>query len=127
MAHQHNVFRLEPVTDGVKRRGGVDDRVETRTVPPAQAVLDPSHLHAATQPVKERKPKAEGEKAPAKPEIAAANFLWPRLEPGAFMLLDDYGWAPHIHQKRAWDVWAKENQIRILSLPTGQGLIMKPR
>jgi hypothetical protein len=61
------------------------------------------------------------------PEIAAAEFLWPRLVPGAFMLLDDYGWAPHIHQKRAWDVFAREKNILILSLPTGQGLIMKPR
>jgi hypothetical protein len=60
------------------------------------------------------------------PEIAAAEFLWPRLQTGAFMLLDDYGWAPHIHQKRAWDVWAREKHIQILSLPTGQGLIMKP-
>jgi hypothetical protein len=62
-----------------------------------------------------------------KAEIAAAAFLWPRLQPGAFMLLDDYGWSPHIHQKRAWDVWAGEQGIQILSLPTGQGLIMKPR
>jgi hypothetical protein len=61
------------------------------------------------------------------PEIAAAEFLWPRLVPGAFMLLDDYGWAPHIHQKRAWDILARQKNIHILSLPTGQGLIMKPR
>ncbi|MDQ7247164.1 TylF/MycF/NovP-related O-methyltransferase [Dongia sedimenti] len=60
-------------------------------------------------------------------EIAAAEFLWPRLQPGAFMLLDDYGWAPHIHQKRAWDVFAQQHGFHILSLPTGQGLIMKPR
>jgi hypothetical protein len=61
------------------------------------------------------------------PEIAAAEWLWPKLVPGAFVLLDDYGWAPHIHQKRAWDVFAKSKGIEILSLPTGQGLIMKPR
>jgi hypothetical protein len=61
------------------------------------------------------------------PEIAAAQFLWPRLVPGAFVLLDDYGWAPHINQKRAWDVFARQHDIQILSLPTGQGLIMKPR
>jgi hypothetical protein len=60
-------------------------------------------------------------------EIAAAEFLWPRLQPGAFMLLDDYGWAPHIHQKRAWDVFGQQHDFQILSLPTGQGLIMKPR
>ena len=59
-------------------------------------------------------------------EIAAAEFLWPRLVPGAPMLLDDYGWAAHINQKCAWDEFAQRHHIMILSLPTGQGLIMKP-
>jgi O-methyltransferase len=62
----------------------------------------------------------------AAPEIAAAEFLWPRLVPGAPMLLDDYGWTKLINQKRAWDEFAQRHRIMILSLPTGQGLIMKP-
>ena len=60
-------------------------------------------------------------------EIAAAEFLWPRLVPGGLMLLDDYGWAAHLNQKIAWDQWAARNGAMILSLPTGQGLIAKPR
>ena len=60
-------------------------------------------------------------------EMAAADFLWPRLVPGAPMLLDDYGWAAHVNQKKAWDAWAQKNGVMILSLPTGQGLIAKPR
>ncbi len=60
------------------------------------------------------------------PEIAAAEHFWPRLVPGAMMLLDDYGWAPHIHQKQAFDQFATRHGIQIMSLPTGQGLIMKP-
>ncbi len=59
-------------------------------------------------------------------EIAAGEFLWPRLVPGAHILLDDYGWAPHIHQKQAWDDFARAHGVMILSLPTGQGLIVKP-
>lgn len=59
-------------------------------------------------------------------EMAAADFLWPRLVSGGLMLLDDYGWAPHINQKTAWDAWAARAGVMILSLPTGQGLIRKP-
>lgn len=59
-------------------------------------------------------------------EIAAADFLWPRLVPGGLMLLDDYGWAAHVNQKKAWDGWAARNAVMILALPTGQGLIRKP-
>ena len=59
-------------------------------------------------------------------EVAAADFLWPRLVPGAPMLLDDYGWAAHLNQKKAWDAWAAKAGVMILSLPTGQGLIFKP-
>lgn len=59
------------------------------------------------------------------PEIAAGEFLWPRMISGAFMVLDDYGWLPHIQQKRAWDAFAKAREQVILCLPTGQGLLIK--
>jgi O-methyltransferase len=60
-------------------------------------------------------------------EMAAADFLWPRLVPGALMLLDDYGWAAHVNQKKAWDAFAQRERVSILALPTGQGLLLKPR
>ncbi len=63
----------------------------------------------------------------AKAEIAALEFLWARLAPGALVLLDDYGWAAHVHQKLAFDDFANRRNVVILSLPTGQALIMKPR
>ena len=59
-------------------------------------------------------------------EIAAAEFLWPKMVPGAIMLLDDYGWEAHIHQKIAFDEFALKHEIQILSLPTGQAILMKP-
>lgn len=59
-------------------------------------------------------------------EMAAADFLWPRLVRGAPLLIDDYGWAAHVNQKRAWDTWAQKAGVMILALPTGQGLILKP-
>ncbi|MFO1081941.1 MAG: TylF/MycF/NovP-related O-methyltransferase [Reyranellaceae bacterium] len=60
------------------------------------------------------------------PEIAAGEFLWPRLVPGAVIVLDDYGWRPFILQKRAWDAFAQERGVKVLALPTGQGLLIKP-
>jgi len=62
----------------------------------------------------------------AEPEIAAAEFFWDKLVAGAAIVLDDYGWAKHIVQKRAFDDFAKRNGVPILTLPTGQGLILKP-
>lgn len=59
------------------------------------------------------------------PEIAAAEFFWDKLVSGAVVVLDDYGWAKHINQKRAFDAFAKSKNVEILSLPTGQGLIVK--
>lgn len=58
-------------------------------------------------------------------EMGAIDFLWPRMVAGGLVLLDDYGWAPHINQKVAWDDWAKRHGVMILALPTGQGLIRK--
>lgn len=62
----------------------------------------------------------------AEAEIAAAEFIWPKMVPGAFMLLDDYGWQSHVNQKHAFDAFAARQQLEILTLPTGQGLLMKP-
>jgi O-methyltransferase len=62
----------------------------------------------------------------AAPEIAAANYFWDKIVGGGIIMLDDYGFAPHIEQKLAFDAWAKEKNIEILSLPTGQGVIIKP-
>ncbi len=60
------------------------------------------------------------------PEIAAAEFFWDKLSSGAVIVLDDYGWNPHISQKRAFDVFAAARGVQVLALPTGQGMIIKP-
>jgi len=62
----------------------------------------------------------------ATPEIAAANYFWDKMQPGAPILLDDYGFVRYEVQKRAFDKWAAEHKVDILALPTGQGLIVKP-
>lgn len=60
------------------------------------------------------------------PEIAAAEYFWDRLVPGAVMLLDDYGHKGHEEQKRAFDRFAKKRGVQVLSLPTGQGIVLRP-
>lgn len=62
----------------------------------------------------------------ALPEIAAARHFWPKLVPGGVILLDDYNWAHHVNQKRAFDALAREWDVPILGLPTGQAVIVKP-
>ncbi|MBD3750368.1 MAG: class I SAM-dependent methyltransferase [Sphingobacteriales bacterium] len=59
------------------------------------------------------------------PEIAAADFFWDKLVIGGVILLDDYGFPMHINQKLAFDEFAKTHNQQILSLPTGQGVIIK--
>jgi O-methyltransferase len=59
------------------------------------------------------------------PEIAAANYFWSRLVNGGVMVIDDYGFPMHINQKIAFDDFARNHQQEILSLPTGQGIIIK--
>jgi len=61
----------------------------------------------------------------AAPELAAITHFWPLLVPGAVVVLDDYGWTPHVAQKRALDQFATAQNAQILLLPTGQGLLMK--
>ncbi len=60
------------------------------------------------------------------PEIAAAAHFWPKIVPGGFMLLDDYAYSGYEAQHFAFDQFASENGFQILSLPTGQGLAIKP-
>lgn len=62
----------------------------------------------------------------APPEVAAAEFLWDRLVPGALVLCDDYAFFGARLQKLALDDFAHKKRLRILSLPTGQGLLIKP-
>lgn len=60
------------------------------------------------------------------PEIAAAEYFWNKLSPGAVIVLDDYGFNDtHTVQKRAFDAFCAAHGTQVLSLPTGQGLIFK--
>jgi len=62
----------------------------------------------------------------ASPEVAAITLLWERLAPGAPVLLDDYAYFGYTPQKLAMDEFARKQGVAVCSLPTGQGLILKP-
>jgi hypothetical protein len=63
----------------------------------------------------------------AAPERAAIEFFWDKLSPGGVVVLDDYGWIVHSEQKATLDEFAKGKGVPIATLPTGQGLLLKPR
>lgn len=62
----------------------------------------------------------------AAPEIAAANHFWDRIVLGGVILADDYGFAAHYVQKIALDEFAKSKGVSVLTIPTGDGIIIKP-
>ncbi|OYU46894.1 MAG: methyltransferase [Rhizobiales bacterium PAR1] len=60
------------------------------------------------------------------PEVAALNFLWDRIPPGGVILFDDYAYHGFRPQKIGIDGFASQVGCSVLSLPTGQGLLIKP-
>jgi len=62
----------------------------------------------------------------APPEVAAVEYFWEQLVPGAIVLLDDYAYWGYRQQKLAMDGLAEKLGTSIASLPTGQGLIIRP-
>ena len=59
-------------------------------------------------------------------EMEAIKFFWDKIVNHGIVLLDDY--ATHDgfkEQKISWDEFAKDKNFEILTLPTGQGLIIK--
>lgn len=61
----------------------------------------------------------------ALPERSALEFFWPRLSRGGVVLFDDYTYFGHESQTDAIDDFAAPLGIRILALPTGQGLAIR--
>lgn len=61
----------------------------------------------------------------AYPEVAALEYFWTRMRPGAVVLFDDYTYFGHHHQGDAIDQFLKKKGARVLALPTGQGIILR--
>jgi O-methyltransferase len=59
------------------------------------------------------------------PEIEVIREIWDKLVPGAYVVLDDYGFAGHRDQHAAWNDFAQSKGRSIFTSPTGQGLLQK--
>lgn len=53
--------------------------------------------------------------------------LWPRLVPGAIVVIDDYAWPGHEAQYRMWNAFAAQANEIVMTMPTGQGILIKSR
>ncbi len=60
------------------------------------------------------------------PEVAALEYFWPKLVSGGIIVLDDYGYPGCLNQKLAHDRFAASKGVMVLSMPTCQGIIIKP-
>ena len=59
------------------------------------------------------------------PEVATMEALWERLSPGAIILMDDYAYWGFQSIKEGADKFALSRGADIMTLPTGQGLLLK--
>ena len=61
----------------------------------------------------------------ARAEKSTIDVLWPKLVPGALVVIDDYAFKGHERQYEMWNNFAREVGKMVLTLPTGQGLLIK--
>ena len=59
------------------------------------------------------------------PEIAAMMHFWDKMVVGGVVVLDDYCFGGHEEQQDVFDEFTAELGVKVLTLPTGQGLIIK--
>lgn len=61
----------------------------------------------------------------AAPEVAALEHFWDHMVTGGVVVFDDYASLAHRSQKVALDAVASKFGVSILSMPTGQGMLLK--
>ena len=61
--------------------------------------------------------------APAEKDTIEA--LWDRVTPSAVIVIDDYAFSGHEEQYEVWNTFADSVDREILTMPTGQGLMIK--
>jgi O-methyltransferase len=58
-------------------------------------------------------------------ERAVIDAIWDRIVPGGIIILDDYGFVGYESQHAMWNEFAAGKSHPILSMPTGQGVLIK--
>lgn len=59
-------------------------------------------------------------------EKAVIEELWDKLVPSAIVVIDDYAFGGHEDQHGMWNTFAASKGLSVLTMPTGQGLLIKP-
>lgn len=59
-------------------------------------------------------------------ELESLKYFWEKLVPGGLIIFDDYGFSLHEEQKCAIDTFLNSKNVFVATLPTGQGLVIKP-
>lgn len=58
-------------------------------------------------------------------ERGTIEALWPKLSPGAVVVIDDYAFSGYEAQHATWNEFAASKMLSVLTLPTGQGIMLK--
>lgn len=59
------------------------------------------------------------------PTVRALEYLYPRLLPGAIVVMDDYGQHDYREQRLAIDAFLADKSESVMTVPTSQGLLVK--
>ncbi|MBL4657166.1 MAG: hypothetical protein JKX73_04140 [Flavobacteriales bacterium] len=60
------------------------------------------------------------------PNRAAMEHFWPKMTRGGIMIINDYAFPDRDIQQKNADEFADNVGVKILTMPTGQGIIIKP-
>ena len=58
-------------------------------------------------------------------EIAVLELIYDRVVTSGIIILDDYGWSGYGDQQKEEKIFFNEKGLKIMELPTGQGVILK--
>jgi len=58
-------------------------------------------------------------------EIAVLEHIYDRIVTGGIIILDDYGWSAYRDQQKEEKNFFKKRKLKVMELPTGQGIILK--
>jgi len=133
---------VEQLTEGERARGAADANHEFlssgRYVSGVESVrrnfAEWNNVHIVVGKIPETLAEVDADKVAylhldlnsTRPEVQALEHFWPLLVPGAVVLLDDYAYDGYRDSKLGMDGFARAHAVAIASLPTGQGLLIKP-
>ena len=59
-----------------------------------------------------------------KSELGVLDKILKKMSKGGIIILDDYGWSQYKEQLRVEKKFFNDNNLKVLELPTGQGMVL---